>query len=151
MLNKSIEHLKKATYQLYLAEHLLEVIYPLVKDPKMLLSVLSNLEQAHNSLFDSILPSSLVNADTTFIKKLNSFEDLLKPKLILDAGMIKTIKTVHELVNQQKESSVAFSRKDSFVICDDNYSMKKIDPLSIGEQVHITKKLTNKILNLKNF
>lgn len=151
MLNKSwlsIKHLQKAAYQLHLAEHLLEVTYPLVKDPKMLLSVLSNLEQSHENLFESVLPLDLRNSDTSFVKKLKSFEDLLQSYSIISGGEIKTIKTVHDLVLQHKESAVVFSRKDSFVICEDDYKIKKIDPLLVGEQVHNTKKLMTKIIKL---
>lgn len=151
-LNKSLyislEHLKKAVYKLHLAEHLLEVTYPLVKDPKMLQSVLSSLEQTHQNIFESIIPSSLANADTSFIMKLNSFEDILASSMVLDKGIIKTIKTVDELTTQHKESAVVFSRKDSFVICDDDYNIKKIDPLLVGEQLHNTKKLTSRMIDL---
>lgn len=151
MLNKdsiSINHLQKAVYQLHLAEHLLEVTYPLVKDPKMLLSVLSNLEQSHENLLESVLSSDLKSADTSFLSKLKSFEDLLQPVVALKEGEIKTIKTVHDLVDQHKESAVVFSRKDSFIICEEDYKMKKIDPLLVGEQIHNTKKLANKIFSL---
>lgn len=151
MLNKlsiSITHLQKAVYQLHLAEHLLEVTYPLIKDPKMLLSVLSNLEQSHENLLESVLPSNLIKADTSFMSKLNSFEDLLQSQIVLSEGEIKTIKTVHDLVDQHKESAVVFSRKDSFIICEDDYKMQKIDPLLVGEQIHNTKKLTTKIFGL---
>lgn len=148
MLNKSIEHLKKAIYQLQIAEHLLEVTYPLVKDPKMLISVLSNLEHAQDSIFEAILPLNLANADTDFVTKLNSFEDLLRPQMVLDKGIIKSISSVHDLLNQHKESSVVFSRKKSFVICDDDYSMKKIDEVSVGEYLHNTNKLLKNILTM---
>lgn len=151
MLNKptlSIIHLKKAAYQLHLAEHLLEITYPMVKDTKMLLSVLSNLEQTHEQLFQAVLPSDLINADTSFIQKLNSFETLLKPHLVLDEGMIKTIKSVQDLTIKHKESGVVFSRKDLYAICDDDYNIKTLDPLSVGEQLRTTKKLTKQLFEL---
>lgn len=151
MLNKpliSIIPLKKAAYQLQLAEHLLEVTYPMIKDPKMLLSVLSNLEQTHNHLFESVLPSNLVTAETNFISKLNSFEQLLAPHIVLDDGIIKTIKSVNDLKIKHKESGVVFGTKDSYVICDENYHLDQLDALSIGEQLRNTKKLTKKIFNL---
>lgn len=144
----SIKKLTKAAYQLHLAQHLLEVTYPLVKDPKMLISALSNLEQTHNSMFESVLPMDLVNSDVNFISKLNSFEELLKSAVVLESGEKKTILSVHDLINQHKESAVVFSRKDSFVICEDDYKMNKIDPISVGEQVHNTVKLLNKLSGL---
>ena len=144
----SISHIQKAVYQLHLAEHLLEVTYPLVKDPKMLLSVLSNLEQAHEEMFKTVLPSNLIKADTDFVSKLKSFEDLLHSQQVITSGEITTIKTVHDLIDKHKESAVVFSRKDSFVICEDDYNLKKIDPLLVGEQVHNTKKLMKKMLDV---
>lgn len=151
MLNKStlsIDHLKKAIYQLNLAEHLLEVTYPLVKDPKMLLSILSNLEATHKNLFETVLPSNFNETNISFISKLDKFEDLLQPQIVLNDGLLKTIKTVHDLVEEHENSAVVFSRKDAFIVCKDDYEMIKIDPLLIGEQLHNTKRLTRQIIDM---
>lgn len=136
-----IEKVKQAIKHLNTAKNLLRVTYPLAKEPKILIGAMTNIEQAHQNLFEAIIPK----LDTSFIKNLSSFQDILTSHQIINKGVIKTIKTVHELMEKHAESPVVFNRKNSVIICEDNYNMKEITPLLVGRQIAETTKLTKNL------
>lgn len=134
----------KALKKVRVADHMLIMTYPLVKDPKLLLAVLENLFSA---LTNSV--SSLLYYERTF-KRIPIFNEdfdskfaLFKDKLVLKHNINKEylvlIETIREMLVEHKKSPVEFSRGDRFVICSSNYRMKTISVNDIKKYVAKTK------------
>ncbi|MBI2207888.1 hypothetical protein HYU50_00160 [Candidatus Woesearchaeota archaeon] len=120
-----------ARKKLQLADHILTMTYPVVKDPHLLLSSVENLFLAFSYGMGSVL-----HYDRTF-KRIPPFPDNFVLKFELFKGKcakrynipeehLKTIKDLREIIVAHKKSPIEFSRKENFVICMDDYSMRTI-------------------------
>jgi len=112
------------------ADHMLTQTYPLVKDPKLLIAVLDNIFIAVENTM-----STLLYHDRLF-KKIPPFHDSFDSKFYLFkmkcapqnklSEYVKLVQDLKELTDKHKESCVEFSKKDSFVMLDDDYRIKTI-------------------------
>lgn len=112
------------------ADHLAYVSYPLLRDNKLLLVIAKNLYMAGVRGMDAViyrerfykridvLPSELD-------LRIRVFEIEIAPRLNIKPNVAKAVKELRFILNEYKESPVAFSRKDNFVICNKDYSLVK--------------------------
>lgn len=113
------------------ADHMLVMTFPLVKDPKLLMAVTENifssLTNAMSSLlyYERLFKRIPVFTDT-FDSKMLIFKDTIVPKYNINKEYIKLINELKELLAEHSKSPVEFSRGDRFVICSGNYRMKTI-------------------------
>ena len=122
----------KATQKIRVADHMLFMTYPLVKDPKLLLSIIENIFASldfgmsallqHERLFKRIPPYH-----DTFPTRFEIFKDKMIPRYKISPNHAKLIIDVRSIISQHKKSPVEFARKDKFVICSPSYSLKTID------------------------
>jgi len=122
---------QKARKAIQLADHVLTMTYPLVKDPRLLLSVLENTFLAMTQAMSSVLYLEreykripLFHDD--FKSKLSMFKERIAPRHSISKDKIKLLEDIRNMLLAHKESPVEFVRKDRFVICSGNYSMKAI-------------------------
>ena len=114
-----------ANEKLHLADHMLTMTYPIVRDPKLLLSVIENL-----FLSFSYSMSSLLHYERLF-KRLPDFADNFASKFELlkenssryniDSETIKTIQSLKEIIIAHKNSPMEFQRSETLVICNEDY------------------------------
>ena len=120
-----------ARKKLQLADHILTMTYPIVKDPHLLLSSVENLFLAfsygmgsvlyYESTFKRIPPFS-----DNFASKFELFRDKCAKRYNIPEEQLKIIKDLGEIIVAHKKSQVEFSRKENFVICMDDYRMRAI-------------------------
>jgi len=126
-----------AVQQQKIAQHLLEVTFPLSKDPKMLLGVVYNLSGSVNLLLDSLLLSEGILPPPELPSKISKLK--LSPKAeLLTSDEIKLIYLLQEIKDSHRASPMEFQRDKKLVICDKDYSMKVIalqDIKSYNQQV----------------
>ncbi|MBI2136731.1 hypothetical protein HYU06_06695 [Candidatus Woesearchaeota archaeon] len=114
------------------ADHLLNVTYPIVKDPKLFLSVLDHLFLALLGSVTAILHYELHYRRVAYFK--DNFQEkydlfvrhCIKPYNI-NKDYLDFILSIKSLVIAHQKSSMEFVRKENIVICDDKYSCKTID------------------------
>lgn len=131
---------EEAKKNIQLADHMLTVTYPLVKDPKLLLAVVENIFLSltnsmgsvlyHERLFKNIPPFN-----DNFESKFNMFHEKIIPRHNIDKDYERFIQEVKDIITAHKKSPVEFSRKDSFVICSDEYKMKTISINELKEYI----------------
>jgi len=146
------EYREKAIRHLKIADHMLTTTYPLVKDPKLLLTVLDN-------LFKSIMCSvnSLLFYERMF-KRINIFGEStderlqifkhLAQKHQLDPKFMKTIYELKEIMREHKNSPMEFARKDKFIIYTEKQQLKTISQESIKKYVVIARTFAEEIARL---
>ncbi|MBI3036225.1 hypothetical protein HYY73_00490 [Candidatus Woesearchaeota archaeon] len=140
------EELSEGKRRLHTADHLLSITYPLVRDNRLLLTAVDNLHVAARNLM-----ASLLHYEEAF-KRVPHFRDehdsmlywfrsrcMPNYKLGSDYGVV--IDELNSLVSEHKASAVEFSRKDSFVICSDTYSIKKVTLAQLKSYAGILKKM----------
>lgn len=135
-----------ARKKIQIADHMLTMTYPMVKDPKLLLAVMENVFLALANSIGSLLYyernyKRVPPFQDTFVSKFNIFKEKCVKRYNIDEEMTLMMQEIKDIILQHKKSPVEFTRSDSFVICSDDYKMKTIS----------LEKMKNYILKSKSF
>jgi len=140
----------KALQKIKVADHMIFMTYPVLKDPKLLLAIVENVFASldygvgallhHERLFKRIPPFN-----DTFSSRLEVFKNKMIPKYNFSRNYISLITDVKSILSEHKSSPVSFIRKDKFVICSPTYSMKTIDVNLVKKYIFESKILLNQI------
>lgn len=133
-----------------MADHMLNVTYPLIKDTKILLGVTENL---FLTLTQSM--SSILHHERLF-KLVPSFNDNFESKFHIlhqkrsrynmDQEFFDLMLELKDTILLHKKSPVEFRKNDRFIICTNNYKVKAIT----ANQLKNYLKKTREFLNLMN-
>lgn len=122
---------EKAKRNIQIADHMLSVTYPLIKDTKLLLAIIENIFLAMTNAMASVLYfermyKRIPPFQDTFESKLNIFREKLVHRYNIDKGLVADIQEIKNIILEHKKSRVEFKRKDRFVICSDNYKLRTL-------------------------
>ena len=117
--------------KIQLADHILTMTYPVVKDARLLIGVVENLFLALSYAMSSVLfYERLFKRVPLFPDKFAPKFELFKEKCVekykIDMQNILLIQSIKEIVVNHKKSPIEFQRKDQFVICNENYRIRTI-------------------------
>jgi hypothetical protein len=149
------ELLTKAIRSIKRADHLTYMTLPLVKDNKLILSILSNIELSLTQGMDALLEyerdyKRIPPLPQNFHSRYELFRDKLINKYDITTMEVELIVTLKNTIEAHKNSPIEFSRPDKFVICSENYGMKSISVVEIKKYISISKGFLRKIeSNLK--
>ena len=143
---------ENAKKKISLADHMLTMTYPLVRDTKLLLVVLENVFLAMTNAMGSILYyerfyKHIPPFTDNFENKFQLFKEKCAEKYNVNEVYLKLLRELKELIVQHRKSPVEFVRKDRFVICSENYNLKTIGVDQI--KVYIAK--AKDFIQLTNF
>ncbi len=131
------ECIEGAEEDIEVADHLLTQTYPLLKDSKLLLTVLSKI----NSAIEKTIEGAVVYERTykripVFHNSVKArqrvFEEFITERYGISKRMVKTIETINRLSNAHRESPFEVSFKEDFVIFSDDFDIKKLSPDLLG-------------------
>jgi len=119
-----------ARKKIQIADHMLTMTYPMVKDPKLLLAVMENIFLALTNSVAALLYYERTYKrappfQDTFVSKFNIFRKCVS-RYNIDESHLIMLKEIKDIILQHKKSPVEFTRNDSFIICSENYQMKTI-------------------------
>ena len=139
---------EKSVRNLRIADHMLYVTYPLIKDNKLLMSITENIFLAMTNAMASVLYyerlfKRIPPFHETFDSKYNFFTEKIVPRYNIDAKFMKNVKMVRDILMAHRESKVEFSRPDKFVICIDDYKTRSITENDLKNFVAISKQFLN--------
>ena len=139
--------------KIMLADHILTQTYPLLKDPKLLLSTVDNIFLAYSKSIGSLLHyerlfKRIPNFQDDFYNKLVMLRNECAEKYNIKQEDINRIKEIKEIIVQHRKSPVEFVREDRFVICSDDYSMKIIDVNELKVMLANAKEFICKVNNI---
>ena len=122
-----------ANKKLQLADHLLTMTYPLVKDPKLLLSVVENLFLAFSYAMGSLLYyerlfKRIPPFPDDFKSKFEVFKDKCLSRYNIDNEYPKIMQDIKDIIVAHKKSHIEFPRRESLIICNDSYRTRTISP-----------------------
>jgi len=120
-----------ARKKLQVADHMLTMTYPLIKDPKLLLAVMENIFLALTNSIGALLYYERIYKrvppfQDTFVSKFNVFNQKCAKRYQINPEYLLMMRDIKDIILQHKKSPVEFTRNDSFIICSDNYQMKTI-------------------------
>jgi len=138
------EYRDQAQKKVSIADHMLTMTYPLVRDPKLLLAALDNVLQALEHGMTAILTyertfKRIPPFPSSFEGKLMMFQHKVVSRLGIPKSYVILIRDVHQLRLYQKKSDIEFIRRGKFVMSDSNYNLKTIDVDTVKEFITKTK------------
>lgn len=142
--------LQEANKLLKTADHLAYVTYPLVKDNKLIITILENLSLALINAMDALLYyDRLYKRIPPFSTNFNAKLDLFKRKCVsryeMDNSYIKLIEELKQLIEERKKSSMEFIRKDKYVLFNRNLRTKTITLDAAKKYLNESKPFFNKV------
>ncbi|MCX8146966.1 MAG: hypothetical protein N3D84_00685 [Candidatus Woesearchaeota archaeon] len=140
----------KAVKNLKIADHMLTQTYPLVNDPRILITVVENIFLSLTNAMGALLHYERLNKNVplfedNFESKFNLFKLKMVDKHKISKEYVKMINDIKNIIIAHKRSPVEFSRKDVFVICSDKYEMQKITIDNIKNYISKSKSFIDQI------
>lgn len=133
-----------------MADHMLNVTYPLIKDTKLLLGVTDSLFLAFTQAMSSILYHErlfklIPSFNDNFESKFHSLQQK-RSRYNIDQGFFELMLELKEIIFLHKTTPVEFRKNDRFIICTKNYKVKAIT----ANQLKNYLKKTREFLDLMN-
>ena len=130
-MEKFQEQRENAKKIIRIADHILTVTYPLLKDPKLLVSATKNIFQALEHAMNSVLEHErlfkrIPAYQDNFESKYRVLREKVMPRRNLNPEHLKMIRDLKEIISAHQKSPMEFSRKEKYVICSDNYDLKTL-------------------------
>ena len=121
----------KALKRIKVADHILNVTYPLLKEPKLLVSVMENLFLALTNSMSALLYYERKYKEVplfadNFDSKFDIFITKSAEKYNLDAAQLRMMREIKNILIEHKKSPIEFAKGDKFVICSEDYTIKTI-------------------------
>jgi len=134
------EERDKALKRIKVADHMLNVTYPLLKEPKLLVSVMENLFLSLTNSMSALLyyerkyKSIPLFADN-FDSKYEIFKTKTADKYHLEAQQLRMMREIKNLLVEHKKSPVEFAKGGKFVICSEDYTIKTVSVEDMKEYI----------------
>ena len=147
------ERLDKAKQNIKIADHMLSVTYPLLKDSKLLLAIVENIFLSYTNSIAALLYyerelKKIPPFTDSFESKFNMFRERCVLKYNIEKSYLMEIHDVWDIIIEHKKSPVEFKRRDSFVICSESYKIKTITVNNIKDYLNKAKVFIGDIDNI---
>jgi hypothetical protein len=118
------------------ADHLISVTYNVVKDAKLLVAILENLnlslqETMNSILYHDRLFKKIPPFQDSFESRYNMFRLKCARHYNLETDYIMAIAEVKEMLDEHRKAPVEFVKNDKFIICNETYNMKALSMIDI--------------------
>jgi hypothetical protein len=142
----------EANRKLRLADHMAHVTYPMLKETKLLLTILNNIDLSLKASLDAYLYYERL------YKRISPHSDDLRTKLeIFEKSAAKRydlqnysklIMEVHNILKKHRESPMAFVKKEKLVICNGDYRMKILEISDVKNHLSKAKPFISRLTNV---
>ena len=139
--------------KLKIADHLIGTTYPLVREPKLLVSVIENISQSLD-----LAMASLLDYEKSFIKipsysedfesRLEVFRRKVATKYGIENDVLNFIVDLRRILDGHKKSSVEFTRKEKIVITDNNFNMETLAIEDVKKKLLKAKAISNMMFSI---
>ncbi|MBT4165737.1 hypothetical protein HOE04_01725 [archaeon] len=139
---ESREYLDLAIRSLQIADHLTYVTYPLIKDNKLLLKVLLEMNKCIVNYISFVIEGGDWNEKFRGFLKNNDVDGFLNNE------EIKKVKEILDLGKGYGRSAIEFSRGDKVVMMSDDLNVQVLDVERIKDYLRVVKKLIQEKMEL---
>jgi len=124
--------LREATQRFANADHVVYVTYPLLNDPKLIIVIIGHLYNSLVRALEALIEYEYYQKRIDYLPRnlkdrIFVFRDSILKRYGFSENIIKILEDLHKIMEFREKSPVEFMRKNTFVICDDNYSTKMIN------------------------
>jgi len=148
--------LKEANLSLKRADHLVYMTYPLVKDNKLVVSILEHLNTSVNYAMEAILYHERMYKrielfPDSFEVKFDIFKEKCAKLYNIDRTHLVLIEDLKKISNERKKSKMEFVKEEKYIICTSNYSTRVLTIDKLKEYLNTSRDFLRKVnVILKN-
>ena len=147
-MEKFIEYLAEAERIIKTADHLIYMTFPLVKDKKLLLKILSETKIVITNCINSILQYEYLYKRIKLYKdpktNFRIFREKCAPRYKIAKEEIEMIIELFEIVENHKQSSFEFVKNEKIIILSENLEQKSLTIDKIKEFLLLAKNILRK-------
>jgi len=152
---KHITLLEKAQKEIELADHLLYITYPMVRETKFLLAILEHIINAARLALSSILEfekywKRLEPFPDNFKYQIFLFKERIIPRYNIDLKYFRLLNKLYEIDRFNKTSIVRFKKGEKYILTNHEYNTIVIDLENVKRLNNISKKFVNEIKQVVN-
>lgn len=134
---------EKALKNLKVADHLLNVTYPLIQDTKLLLGVMDHIFLSLTNTMSALLWYKRLFKEVppfydNFESKFNIFQAYAS-KHNIAGKYTKMMREIKEIIMLHRQSKIEFRKKDRFIVCGDDYSVTAVTASQLKDYLKTAK------------
>ncbi|MGV8171290.1 MAG: hypothetical protein ACP5OA_01180 [Candidatus Woesearchaeota archaeon] len=146
----------QAVEKLKIADHLIDTTYSLVKEPKLLVSVIENISQALELTITALLEyekslKNIIKYDDAFQSKIEIFRRKIMTKYNISSDVLDFILDVRKTLDNHKKSTVEFTKKEKFVISDNDYNVTTLNIDDVKKTLSKAKHHVKELLKIMKY
>jgi len=127
---------EKAVQKIKVADHMLTITFPMIKDPRMLPAILEDIFLGMSYAMQSILSFEATYKripiyENSYRGRMLAFTSYCMDRLKIDAEAVATIREIRHLLLLHQKSPTEFVRNNTFIICGTDFSTAQITEGSI--------------------
>ena len=123
-MEKWLEYLKTAEKKTQTIDHMIYITFPLIKEKRLLLKILSEMNLIAVNIINSVLQYEYIYKRIELTKdaktNLNIFFQKCAPRYEINEIEIKTIKELLDIYEKHQKSPFEFVKNDNVIILSDN-------------------------------
>jgi len=147
-MEKFLEYIQEASKITRIIDHMLYVTYPLVKDTKILVKILTEAKKATAYCINAILQYEYLYKRIKLYSdaktNLRTFIEKCAPKYSINQSEIKQVLELFELAEAHKKSPFEFAKGNKVVILSENMKQNTITLEKTKEFLILTKNILQK-------
>ncbi len=147
-MDKIFENLEKSEKTIQTASHLLYVTYPLVRDKKLLLKILTEIKNGLANCMNAVLQYEYlygrVRLSSDSKTNFKRFLEKCCPRYKISETEIKKIIKLFEIIEKHKASPMEFAKEDKIVILSETMESETITLEKVKEFLDSAKNILQK-------
>lgn len=140
---------ERANKSFQTADHLAYVTYPLLKDPKLMMTVVENLYNAMVCGMDAFLQyerlyKRIFNLPDDFSSKMDIFKKVAQ-RYNINREHIVVIDDLKNVIDYRRKAPVEFVRRERIIMCSDTYKIRSLNMDKVKEYITRSKPFFEKL------
>ena len=153
-MQKFYEYAEKAIKSYQNADHITNMTYPVLQDPKVLVLAITHLNESFENAILALLYydyyfKRIFSLPEKFNEKLDIFKRYTCAKYNISREIVQTIEDVRVIYREHKASEMEFRRKNSFIIASRDYRLRAINIEKLKNFLISSKPLLSKVQEVK--
>lgn len=150
-MEQDIERLlKEANNSVRVADHMIYTTYPMIKDLRILIKVMENLNFSLEKSIEALLYyerlyKRIKTYPDDFISRFDTFKLRVAERYGINKESLLLVFDIHNFVETRKKSPIEFARRDKFIVCNHEYCIQSIDYKTTKSFLNQTKMFIAKI------
>lgn len=144
------ELLDAAKKEIELADHLIYVTYPMIKETKFMLAISEHVIKAANQALHALLEfehtyKRVEMFSTNFAVMISVYRNKIEQFYNFDQKFYRLLSKLQEIQRMGAESAVRFKRGERYVLAGHDYRLTTIDYESVKRYSNLTKSFVGKV------